>query len=720
MKTKLLILVGMVCLALSLSAQATLSGKITDQSDGEPLIFASVALYQSGVFKAGAETDFDGFYRISNLDPGTYDVEVAYVGYTKKRVEGVVVKAGVDTKLDVLMDTDVVSLDEVVVTSYKVPLVTQDNTTSGSTITLGNNRNYTRSPRPPRTKRKKKGKKKIENLPTRDVSGLNANAAGVASAEQPQIIGARTNATDYYIDGIRVQGDSRYKRLQKRRDKKNSKSLMANQNKASGSNIQPVSKDQSNSSLTQGSLLPEQAPTTAGEGYAEIVENEFIASDSEAFSTFSIDVDKAAYSNVRRFINSGQLPPADAVRTEELINYFDYAYPLPEAGNAFAVHSELGPCPWQEDHHLLQIGIKGYEASAAEAPPANLVFLIDVSGSMSSQNKLPLVQKSLGLLTQELRPIDRVSIVTYAGSYNVALLPTSGDQKKQIMDVVNALGSGGGTAGGAALQRAYELASQYFQPDGSNRVIIATDGDFNVGISSPEALEAFIAEKRATGIYLSVLGFGTGNYKDDRLEILANKGNGNYAYIDGIEEAEKVLVTELAGTLFAIAKDVKLQVEFDTAVVETYRLIGYENRILAKEDFEDDTKDAGELGAGHTVTALYEVVFKAGTEGRAPGVLHLRYKEPSEDQSRYLRHELSEDALALDATSEHFRFAAAVATYAQCLRNSKHKGTATLELARVLADNARQDDLESCRADFVALIRKTEQISGQLAKVQVK
>ncbi|MCR9054966.1 MAG: von Willebrand factor type A domain-containing protein [Phaeodactylibacter xiamenensis] len=654
MKTKLLALLALLVLALPLISQTSLSGRVTDDT-GEPVIFASVALYKHGVLITGTETDIDGYYRFASLDPGTYAVETSYIGYTKQRVERVLVYAGKANKLDIEMTADAVNLDEVVVTSYKVPLVTQDNCTQGATIVSD----------------------QIRNLPTRNLNSLAATTAGVSGAKasnELKIRGSRSNATDYYVDGTRVQGNA----------------------------------------------IPEQAPTAAGEGYAEIVENEFIAAGTEAFSTFSIDVDKAAYSNVRRFIAAGQLPPADAVRTEELINYFDYAYPLPEAGNAFAVETELGPCPWKEGHQLLHIGIKGFEASPVDAPPANLVFLIDVSGSMGSPNKLPLVKQALGLLTEELRAQDRVSIVTYAGGFQVALLPTSGDQKEKIMNVVNGLGSGGGTAGGAALQRAYELARQYFQPNGSNRVILATDGDFNVGISSPEELEAFIAEKRATGIYLSVLGFGTGNYKDDRLEILANKGNGNYAYIDGIKEAEKVLVTEMAGTLFAIAKDVKLQVEFDSATVQTYRLIGYENRLLDKEDFEDDSKDAGELGAGHTVTALYEIVPQPGAEGEPLGTLHLRYKEPAESQSRYLKHELPGDAQLLEQTSENFRFAAAVATYAHCLRDSKHKGLATLSLARELADQARQDDLENYRADFVELIKQTENLTAQLAKAGQK
>jgi Ca-activated chloride channel family protein len=649
MKTKLLALLALWVLALPLYAQTSLSGKVTDDT-GEPIIFGSVALYKNGVLITGTETDFDGYYHFASLDPGTYAVETSYVGYTKQRIERVLVYAGKANKLDIEMTSDAVNLDEVVVTSYKIPLAEQDNCTQGATIVSD----------------------QIRNLPTRNINSLAATTAGVSGAKasnELKIRGSRSNATDYYVDGIRVQGNA----------------------------------------------FPEEAPTAAGEGYAKIVENEFIIAGTEAFSTFSIDVDKAAYSNVRRFIAAGQLPPADAVRTEELINYFDYAYPLPETGNAFVVETELGPCPWQEGHQLLHIGIKGFEASPVDAPPANLVFLIDVSGSMGSANKLPLVKQALGLLTEELRAQDRVSIVTYAGGFQVALLPTPGDQKEQIMNVVNKLGAGGGTAGGAALHRAYELASQYFQPDGSNRVILATDGDFNVGISSPEELEAFIAEKRATGIYLSVLGFGTGNYKDDRLEILANKGNGNYAYIDGIKEAEKVLVTEMAGTLFAIAKDVKLQVEFDSTTVQTYRLIGYENRLLAKEDFEDDTKDAGELGAGHTVTALYEIVPQPGAESEPLGTLHLRYKEPAESQSRYLKHELPGDVQLLEKTSENFRFAAAVATYAHCLRDSKHKGLATLSLARELADQARQNDLENYRADFVELIKQTENLTAQLA-----
>ncbi len=322
MKTKTLALLSLLAWMVPLYAQTTLSGKVTDDT-GEPIIFGSVALYKNGVLITGTETDFDGYYHFASLDPGTYTVETTYVGYTKQRIEGVIVYAGKANKLNVEMSSDAVSLSEVVVISYRVPLVEQDNSTQGATIVSD----------------------QIKNLPTHNINGRSATIAGLSDAKASnklKIRGSRRNATDYYVDGIRVQGNA----------------------------------------------IPEQAPTAAGEGYAEIVENEFIATGTEAFSTFSIDVDKAAYSNVRRFITAGQLPPADAVRTEELINYFDYAYPLPEAGNAFAVETELGPCPWQEGHQLLHIGIKGFEASPVDAPPANLVFLIDVSGSMGSANKL--------------------------------------------------------------------------------------------------------------------------------------------------------------------------------------------------------------------------------------------------------------------------------------------------------------------------------------------
>lgn len=682
MKTILLLLAVWLGGTSAVLAQTSLYGKVTDDN-GEPIIFGSVALYKNGVLTTGAETDFDGNYNFSNVDPGTYDVEVSYVGYSPARISGVLVKAGKANKLDVVLSSDAVNLDEIVVVEYKVPLIEQDNTTSGSVMTFGRGsiqgggRGIYRSPRSNSRKRKKNKKKTqtitsahTQNLPTRNINAIAATSAGVSTSNGNNVVvrGTRDNATDYYVDGIRVRGQQ----------------------------------------IPETEEMPKPS---SGEDYTSIPENQYINASTEVFSTFSIDVDKAAYSNVRRFVNQKQLPPVEAVRTEELINYFQYDYPQPEDEHPFAVYTELSECPWQQDHQLLHIGLKGREQDPADAPPANLVFLIDISGSMSSANKLPLVIEAFELLVEQLRAQDRVSIVTYAGSFKVALEPCPGDKKNKIISALRAMRSGGGTAGGPALERAYELAAQYFDPEGSNRVIMATDGDFNIGISSPEELEKFIEKKRKTGIYLSVLGFGMGNLKDNRLEVLADKGNGNYAYIDNIEEAEKLFITEMTGTLYAIAKDVKLQIEFDKEAVESYRLIGYENRMLEKEDFEDDTKDAGELGAGHTVTALYEIVPKGNASSSEELVtVHLRYKQPKEEQSYYLSHKVSGGAIPLAQSSDNFRFSASVAAYALCLRQSSFMEGSTYELAKELANGARQDDLEGEKAAFVEMVKQTAKL----------
>jgi Ca-activated chloride channel family protein len=724
--------------AQPLLSQTALRGKVTDDA-GEPVIFGSVALYKNGVLDSGTETDFDGNYYFSNIDPGTYDVQVSYVGFETQNIKGVKVLAGKSNKLDVTMSSKTINLQEVVVTEYKVPLVEQDNTTSGSVISFGRG-NYTPGGRgvysPPaksnRKKRKKKKDKKgtltsedIKNLPTRNINSLAANTAGLQSASegnQTAVRGSRDGSTDYYIDGIRVRGNLIPSESSGHEVEMGGTPASEATNDA-GTATQPPPPPPSNKDKAADEVNQMQIENfmrglpvnTLQEDYAEIIENEYIRTASEKYSTFSIDVDNAAYSNVRRFVNSGQLPPPGAVRTEELLNYFNYNYPQPEGEHPFAVYTELSDCPWNKEHRLLHIGLKGYEANPVEAPPANLVFLVDVSGSMSSHNKLPLVKQSLSLLIDELRPQDRISLVTYAGTFKVVLEPTPGSERTTIKNALNQLHSGGGTAGGAAIQRAYELAAQYYLPEGSNRVILATDGDFNIGISSATELEKFIAKKRKSGVYLSVLGFGTGNYQDSRMEALSNKGNGNYAYIDNLQEAEKVLVTEMSGTLLTIANDVKLQLEFDSSSVASYRLIGYENRMLETEDFEDDTKDAGELGSGHTVTALYEIVPGQSSEA-ALGTLHLRYKRPNEQQSYYLKHSIPSSTVPFEQASENYCLSAAVAAYALCLRNSAYKGTASYEMALSLAKSAQQDDLEGYRQAFVKMIKETDKISNQLAK----
>ncbi|HYY42343.1 MAG TPA: VWA domain-containing protein, partial [Pyrinomonadaceae bacterium] len=441
-------------------------------------------------------------------------------------------------------------------------------------------------------------------------------------------------------------------------------------------------------------------------------------------STFSIDVDTASYSNTRRFIKDGQLPPKDAVRIEELINYFSYDYPQPVGDVPFSVTTEVAQCPWNSAHRLLHVGLQGRRLDRAQMPRANLVFLIDVSGSMMEQNKLPLVKAAMSMLAEQLTARDRVGIVVYAGNSGLVLDATPGDRKGEILAALDRLEAGGSTNGGAGIQLAYKVAAEHFIQGGINRVILATDGDFNVGTTSEGDLVRLIEEKRQTGVFLSVLGFGTGNIKDATMEQLADKGNGNYAYIDTADEARKVLGQQLGGTLATIAKDVKLQLEFNPAKAAAYRLIGYENRLLRDEDFNDDTKDAGEIGAGHTVTALYEVV-PTGQAWSNPGVdplkyqqpaqasaraasdelltIKLRYKEPAASESKLLSVGVADASGAWQQASANFRFSSAVAAFGLLLRDSQYKGAADFNDVAWLARNATGQDPHGYRTEFVKL-----------------
>lgn len=477
--------------------------------------------------------------------------------------------------------------------------------------------------------------------------------------------------------------------------------------------------------LFEGDAPPERS----AESYARVAEGGFYTVTQAPFSTFSIDVDTASYANIRRFINDGQRPPRDAVRIEEMLNYFDYDYPAPVGDAPFATLTEVATCPWKPEHYLARIGIKGREVSRQARPAANLVFLIDVSGSMNSPDKLPLVQQSLTLLAEQLEARDRIAMVVYAGATGLALPSTPGDRKKPIMAALNALESGGSTNGGAGIQLAYSIAQDNFIEGGINRVILATDGDFNVGVTSQEELLALIEQKREAGVFLTVLGFGTGNLKDSTLEMLADKGNGAYAYIDSEREGRKVLVEQISGTLQTIAKDVKIQVEFNPAKVSSYRLVGYENRVLAAEDFKDDKKDAGEIGAGHTVTALYELVpvgVKSVDELRyqqdsvvivpPSGLvademfnLKLRYKAPESDTSALLEFPYNKGTETFETMSGDFKFAAAVAGFGMLLRDSEHKGS--VDRAKVLAwaKEGQNRDEGGYRAEFVELVKKATQ-----------
>ncbi len=456
------------------------------------------------------------------------------------------------------------------------------------------------------------------------------------------------------------------------------------------------------------------------ETYAPIVENDFITATTEPVSTFSIDVDGAAYSNMRRFINDGMLPPPDAVKIEEMINYFNYNYPQPEGPHPFSITTEYGQCPWNAKHQMVMIGLQGEKVEAEELPANNLVFLLDVSGSMEDADKLPLLKSAFKLLVKELREEDRVSIVVYAGAAGVVLPPTSGAHKDNILDALNNLNAGGSTAGGEGIELAYKMAEKHFMKKGNNRVILATDGDFNVGLSDDDGLVKLIEEKRNKGVFLSVLGFGTGNYQDAKMEKIADNGNGNFSYIDNIMEAKKVLVTEMGGTLLTIAKDVKIQIEFNPSKVQAYRLIGYENRLLANRDFNDDTKDAGELGAGHTVTALYEIIPAGTNETVAEEPLKyqrtvlddtynneiltvkFRYKKPNGHKSRLIKKSLQ--TTQIHPVSNNFKFATSVAEFGLLLRNSKYKGNAGFQQLLQRAKHAKGKDIEGYRSEFVKLV----------------
>ncbi len=470
------------------------------------------------------------------------------------------------------------------------------------------------------------------------------------------------------------------------------------------------------------------------EGYSTIHENGFKDVSKNPLSTFSVDVDAASYSNVRRFLNNGSMPPVDAVRIEEMINYFSYNYKQPTGEDPFSINTELAECPWNKENLLLHIGLQGKQIPTENLPSSNLVFLIDVSGSMSDHNKLPLLKSAFKLLTDQLRPHDKVAIVVYAGSSGLVLPSTHGSNKHDIKNALDRLNAGGSTAGGEGLILAYKVAEENFIEGGNNRIILATDGDFNVGASSNAEMERLIEKEREKGIAISVLGFGMGNYKDDKMEIIADKGNGNYSYIDNLLEAKKVLVNEFGGTLFTIAKDVKFQLEFNPANVVSYRLIGYENRLLNEEDFDDDKKDAGEIGSGHTVTALYEIV-PAKNGGKNAGLkyqsteltseaknsndlitLKLRYKQPNGYNSKLLEQVVKNEPQALNTASENFMFSASVAQFGMLLRNSEFKGTANWHNTEAMAKGAKGDDENGYRSEFLQLIKQAELMSNMSEK----
>ena len=693
-------MLGSLCSAAFWGIQTTsvLQGTVTEKSTGEALIGASVKISQNAVMIRGAVTDYEGKYRVQ-LEPGTYDIEISYTGFAPTKIAGVQVLEGRLNQLDCAMD-DTQLLQTVDIVAYKIPIIQNDFTSSGLTLTSEEIRSMPTG----KSSAKKEGKRKRKNTQSAPKTSQNGGQVNIKSAKgnstntsidggQINIKGARSTGTNYYIDGVRVQG--------------------------APPPVQDGSKQKK-----KIATLHDESP----ENYDQIIENQFIKSKGNATSTFSIDVDGASYANARRFLNSGQLPPRDAVRIEEFVNYFDYQYPQPSDGKPFAVHTELVKCPWNSEHQLLSVNLQGREIETGQLPASNFVFLVDVSGSMNEPNKLPLVQSSLMLLTDYLRPHDRVALVVYAGAAGLVLPSTPGNQKEKIKDAIKSLGAGGSTAGAAGIQLAYQTARENFAVGGNNRVILCTDGDFNVGISDNASLVQLIENERQTGIYLSILGFGMGNYQDSKMQQLADKGNGNHAYIDQLAEAKKVLISEFGGTLFAIAKDVKIQIEFNSDKVAAYRLIGYENRLLAREDFDDDTKDAGELGAGHRVTALYEIipagqnvpiasetgVFTYEKTKPATGsknadllTLKLRFKQPKVGARSELIKTVVPDKES-EIMSENLSLAAAAASFGLVLRHSAYKGDATFESALLLARASLANDPSGYRAELCELIQRAQ------------
>jgi Ca-activated chloride channel family protein len=473
-------------------------------------------------------------------------------------------------------------------------------------------------------------------------------------------------------------------------------------------------------------------PRDDNEAYQHITDNPFLAVNTQPLSTFSVDVDTASYSNARRFLAQGSLPPQDAIRVEEWLNYFAYDYAAPTGNAPFSVNTEVTTCPWNTAHRLARIGIRGRSIEQDKVPPRNLVFLIDVSGSMMSPDKLPLVKRGLAMLADTLRPQDSLAIAVYAGNSGLALPATSGRERGKILNALEGLEAGGSTNGGEGIRLAYAVAQEQFKEGGVNRVILATDGDFNVGTTSEGELQRLIEEKRKSAVFLTVLGFGTGNVKDSTMEMLADKGNGNYAYIDSLSEARKVLVREAGATLVTIAKDVKLQVEFNPARVSSYKLIGYENRLLAKEDFNDDRKDAGEIGAGHTVTALYEIVPSAASDVKTAGVdalkyqgtpaltaaadrpelltVNVRYKDPTSETSTKLSVVIGDEVTPLTRASADARFGIGVANVALLLRGSPDVAQSSLESARELAASGVGEDPHGDRREFLAMIDQAKRL----------
>ncbi|MGB1206212.1 MAG: YfbK domain-containing protein [Chitinophagales bacterium] len=813
MKAKILLSLSMlVCMFLFVQAQnqqmRTIYGKVTDAETGEPLPFINIFTIINGTL-TGTNTDFDGLYSLE-VPNNIIKLTFSYVGYKRQ----IVFVAPTWNELDVALQEEAELLQAVEVISYSTPTRQAKKSKRKKTMARQGapSKNYASpsvnrgpAPRPSPPPRQMRPpvptsapappsayiplnipadktstgstltKEDIANLPTREVGSIASQAVSVQNSKDSD--------TDYYVDDIKVE------KAKKNNMPRKYIKLLAKLEEAKGEKLgqkkqeilrkayeleQPILQKEYELAQEKARKLAELKQEKArklAEERNKLIENHFESIKTDPLSTFSIDVDKAAYTNMRSKINNSQKPRPNDIRIEEMINYFQYDYPQPKSGHPFSVSVEMADCPWESDHYLALVGLQGKTLTKKDVPAQNLTFLLDVSGSMNASDKLPLLKEGFKLLVNELTEKDRVSIVVYAGAAGEVLPPTAGNNKKAIFDALNSLQAGGSTAGGAGIKLAYKLAKQNFIENGNNRVILATDGDFNVGVSSNDGLVKLIEEKRKTGIFLSILGFGSGNnYQDAKMEKLSNHGNGNYAFIDNIKEAEKVLVKEMYGTLNTIAKDVKLQIEFNPKQVAGYRLIGYVNRVLAAEDFNDDTKDAGEMGAGHSVTALYEIVptgnklpknatkiadkkdntdknkkaiektkpdydetkvdaLKYQKDGKMTEIaekssevftVKMRYKEPNEETSKKFANThynkkfeqvlKREDKMPIAQSSENLRFATSVSMFGMLLQDSQYKGKSSFSKVEKLAEKAKGKDTENYRKEFVELVKKASNL----------
>ena len=711
-----------------------LRGQITEATTGEGIIAPTIKVYENSVLITGTIGDFDGNYIIKPIAPGSYDLMVTSLGFDTVWIKEL--KIGIDsiTLKNISMTQSSKVLKEVMIVTE--PILNPGNVSSCTTIS----------------------KEKITQyaINRSNINNISAKTAGVFQTDNnaPYLNGGRIYSQQYYVDGVPMRGSISLPSSSIEQITVITGGLPAKYGDASGNIVSDPLK-----LFGSKKQIPLQAPPVddgivsipapvavynpppviySNEEYAPLIENEYLNVSDEPLSTFSIDADDASYCNFRRFVQSGSLPPKDAIRIEEFINNFSYHYPQPTDGHPFSINMEQSVCPWNTAHQLVRIGIKGREMNLDTLPPSNLVFLIDVSGSMESEDKLELVKKCFYLLVKELRPIDKVAIVVYAGNSGVVLPSTPGDKQDKIIHAIENLQAGGSTAGGAGIELAYKIAKENFITHGNNRVILATDGDFNVGVSSEADLLTLIESKRDDGIFLTTLGFGTGNYKDAKMELLADKGNGNYSYVDSYQQGMKIFVEQLTSTLYTIAKDVKFQIEFNPKYVQSYRLIGYENRLMPNPDFNNDLKDAGEIGAGTAATALYELI-PAGSGELISSVdtlkyqyvslrpnsnsedeilnLKMRYKLPNEDQSQLIVVPLKYSSNSFENCSSEFQFAAAVAEFAMLIRESKFISASSFQQSIDIAALNKGTDADGARSEFIELAKSAAKIYEQLHPV---